>query len=127
TIAQAALSLSEVVVTVTGAQRKAELSNTVASVDIATKATESSANTLGELLSGQAAGVQILSAGAAGGGSRIRIRGQSSLSLTNAPVVYVDGVKVNTEASTGSATRASRFDDINPDEIENIDILKGPA
>ncbi|MEP6492119.1 MAG: SusC/RagA family TonB-linked outer membrane protein [bacterium] len=127
TLAQVAFSLSEVVVTVTGAQRKAEMSNTVASVDVAAKATETSANSLGQLLSGQAAGVQIVSAGAAGGGSRIRIRGASSLSLGNSPVVYVDGIKVNSDATTGSATRASRFDDINPDEIENIDILKGPA
>ena len=127
TLPQAAFSLSEVVVTVTGAQKKAEIANTVASVDIATKAQETSANSLGQLLSGQAAGVQIVSAGAAGGGSRIRIRGASSLSLGNAPVVYVDGVKVNSEATTGSATLSSRFDDINPDEIENIDILKGPA
>ena len=127
TLSAAAFTLSDVVVTVTGAQKKAEIANTVATVDIATKAQETTANTLGQLLSGQAAGVQIASAGAAGGGSRIRIRGQSSLSLSNAPVVYVDGVKVNSTASTGSATGASRFDDLNPDEIENIDILKGPA
>jgi len=124
---QSAFSLSEVVVTVTGAQRKAEIANTVASVDIGTKATETTANSLGQLISGQAAGVQIVSAGAAGGGSRIRIRGQSSLSLGNSPVVYVDGVKVYSEATSASATRSSRFDDINPDEIETIDILKGPA
>jgi TonB-linked SusC/RagA family outer membrane protein len=127
TLAQAAFSLAEVVVTVTGAQKKAEIANTVASVDIAAKAEATTANTLGQLLSGQAAGVQIISAGAAGGGSRIRIRGQSSLSLGNSPVVYVDGVKVYSDATTASATRSSRFDDINPEEIESIDILKGPA
>jgi TonB-linked SusC/RagA family outer membrane protein len=126
-LAQAAFSLGEVVVTVTGEQRKAEIANTVASVDVAAKAQETSANSLGQLLSGQAAGVQIISAGAAGGGSRIRIRGQSSLSLSNSPVVYVDGIKVVSTASDASATRSSRFDDINPDEIESIDILKGPA
>jgi TonB-linked SusC/RagA family outer membrane protein len=126
-LTQAAFSLGEVVVTVTGEQRKAEIANTVASVDINAKAQETSANSLGQLLSGQAAGVQIISAGAAGGGSRIRIRGQSSLSLTNSPVVYVDGIKVTSTASDASATRSSRFDDINPDEIETIDILKGPA
>jgi len=126
-LSQSAFSLSEVVVTVTGAQRKAEIANTVASVDIGTKATETTANSLGQLISGQAAGVQIISAGAAGGGSRIRIRGQSSLSLGNSPVVYIDGVKVYSEATTASATRSSRFDDINPDEVETIDILKGPA
>ena len=64
---------------------------------------------LGQLLSGQAAGVQIVSAGAAGGGSRIRIRGQSSLSLGNAPVVYVDGIKVNSDARpTGERHDARR-------------------
>ncbi|HEY9228641.1 MAG TPA: SusC/RagA family TonB-linked outer membrane protein [Gemmatimonadaceae bacterium] len=127
TLTQAAFSLSEVVVTVTGAQKKAEISNTVASVDIAAKASETTAQSLGQLLSGQAAGVQILSSGAAGGGSKIRIRGASSLSMGNAPVVYVDGIKVNSEAQTGNNTRSSRFDDINPEEIETIDILKGPA
>jgi len=127
TLSQAAFSLSEVVVTVTGAQKKAEIANTVASVDIASKATETTSNSLGQLISGQAAGVQVISAGAAGGGSRIRIRGQSSLSLGNSPVVYIDGVKVYSDATTASATRSSRFDDINPDEIESIDILKGPA
>jgi TonB-linked SusC/RagA family outer membrane protein len=126
-LGQAAFSLSEVVVTVTGAQKKAEISNTVASVDIASKSQETTANSLGQLLSGQAAGVQIVSAGAAGAGSRIRIRGQSSLSLSNAPVVYIDGIKVTSTATTGSSSNASRFDDLNPDEIENIDILKGPA
>jgi TonB-linked SusC/RagA family outer membrane protein len=126
-LSQAAFSLSEVVVTVTGAQKKAEISNTVASVDVASKAEETTANNLGQLLSGQAAGVQIVSAGAAGGGSRIRIRGQSSLSLSNAPVVYVDGIKVSSAATDGSSTNASRFDDLNPDEIESIDVLKGPA
>ena len=127
TLSQAAFSLSEVVVTVTGAQKKAEIANTVASVDVASKATETTSNSLGQLISGQAAGVQVISAGAAGGGSRIRIRGQSSLSLGNSPVVYIDGVKVYSDATTASATRSSRFDDINPDEIESIDILKGPA
>ncbi len=127
TLSQAAFSLSEVVVTVTGAQKKAEISNTVASVDVGSKAQETTANSLGQLLSGQAAGVQIVSAGAAGAGSRIRIRGQSSLSLPNAPVVYVDGIKVTSTAGTGSSSSSSRFDDLNPDEIENIDILKGPA
>jgi TonB-linked SusC/RagA family outer membrane protein len=129
TLSQAAFSLATVVTTVTGATSKAEISNTVATIDVAAKADESSAHSLGEMLSGQAAGVQVSSSGAAGGGSRIRIRGQNSLSLNNAPVVYVDGIKVNSDAGslTSSSTQSSRFDDINPEEIESIDVLKGPA
>jgi TonB-linked SusC/RagA family outer membrane protein len=122
-LSQAAFSLATVVTTVTGANSKAELSNTVATVDVAGKIDETSAHSLGEMLGGQAAGLQVISSGAAGSGSRIRIRGQNSLSLDNAPVVYIDGVKVNTE----SGSRTSRFDDINPEEIETIDILKGPS
>jgi TonB-linked SusC/RagA family outer membrane protein len=127
TLSQAAFTLSDVVVTVTGAQKKAEISNTVASVDVAAKAQETTANSLGQLLGGQAAGVQIVSSGAAGAGSRIRIRGQSSVSQSNAPVVYIDGIKVNSDANASGNSGTSRFDDLNPDEIENIDILKGPA
>jgi iron complex outermembrane receptor protein len=56
-------------------------------VDVAAKADETSAQNLGQMLSGQAAGVQISSSGAAGAGSRIRIRGQNSLSSSNNPVV----------------------------------------
>jgi TonB-linked SusC/RagA family outer membrane protein len=126
-LSQAAFSLATVVTTVTGAASKVEMTNTVSTVDVASKVDESSAHSLGELLSGQASGVQVSSSGAAGAGSRIRIRGQNSLNLNNAPVVYVDGVKVNTTAGEGRNSSASRFDDINPEEIQTIDVLKGPA
>ncbi|MEO6879310.1 MAG: TonB-dependent receptor plug domain-containing protein, partial [Gemmatimonadaceae bacterium] len=126
-VSQAAFSLATVVTTVTGAASKVEMTNTVSTVDVASKVDESSAHSLGELLSGQASGVQVSSSGAAGAGSRIRIRGQNSLNLNNAPVVYIDGVKVNSTAGTGRNSSASRFDDINPEEIQSIDVLKGPA
>ena len=91
---------------------------------------EAPISTTGELISGRAAGVQVISSGAVGSGSRIRIRGQSSLSLSNDPIVYVDGVRV--DAKTGDSgigtggTTASAFDNINPEEIETIDVIKGP-
>ena len=109
-----------------GAQKKAEIANTIASIDVSAKADETAPTRLATAVRPGRRRASI-SSGAAGGGSRIRIRGQSSLSLGNNPVVYVDGIKVNSDVTTGSATRSSRFDDINPDEIENIDILKGPA
>jgi len=130
-LTQAPFSLAAVVTTVTGAQSKAEISNTVASIDVASQIAEAPISTTGELLSGRAAGVQVLSSGAVGSGSRIRIRGTSSLSLSNDPIVYVDGVRV--DARTGDSgigtggTQASAFDNINPAEIETIDVIKGPA
>ena len=130
-LAQAPFSLAAVVTTVTGVQSKAEISNTVSSIDVSSKILEAPITTTGELISGRAAGVQVISSGAVGAGSRIRIRGQSSLSLSNDPIVYVDGVRV--DAKTGDSgigtggSQASAFDNINPEEIESIDVIKGPA
>ena len=130
-LTQAPFSLAAVVTTVTGVQSKAEISNTVSTIDVASKIAEVPISSTGELLSGRAAGVQVVSSGAVGSGSRIRIRGQSSLSLNNDPIVYVDGVRV--DAKTGDSgigtggTTASAFDNINPEEIETIDVIKGPA
>jgi TonB-linked SusC/RagA family outer membrane protein len=131
TLTQAPFSLAAVVTTVTGVQSKAEISNTVATIDVATKLAEVPVASTGELLSGRAAGVQVVSSGAVGAGSKIRIRGTSSLSLNNDPIVYVDGVRV--DAKTGDSgigtggTTASAFDNINPEDIETIDVIKGPA
>ena len=111
-----------------GRAKKAEIANTVASVDIARQGDRRRRRTRSANCSpDRRRACRSFRPARRAADRRIRIRGQSSLSLGNAPVVYVDGVKVNSEATTGSATRSSRFDDINPDEIENIDILKGPA
>jgi TonB-linked SusC/RagA family outer membrane protein len=130
-LAPAPFSLAAVVTTVTGVQSKAEISNTVSSIEVTSKIAEIPISTTGELISGRAAGVQVISSGAVGSGSRIRIRGQSSLSLSNDPIVYVDGVRVDAKTSdagigTGGTT-ASAFDNINPEEIETVDVIKGPA
>src|SRR5207247_7845989 len=68
-----------------------------------------------------------------GSGSRIRIRGASSFSIGNQPLLYVDGVRVDADFATGPTNQAfgsssiSRFNDFNPDDIESIEIVKGPA
>jgi TonB-linked SusC/RagA family outer membrane protein len=133
TLSQAAFSLSSVVTTVTGVQSKAEISNTVATIDVAQKLAEIPVETMGQLLSGRAAGVQVISAGSVGAGSRVRIRGQSSLSLSNDPLVYIDGVRADGRtgivgSGTGTGGSApSALDNIAPEEIETIDVIKGPA
>ncbi len=132
-LTQAAFSLAAVVTTVTGQTRKVELANTTAQINVADKISELPVTTMGQVLSGRAAGVQVVSQGVTGGGSRIRIRGTSSLSLSNDPVVIIDGVRVNSQTgnlSPGTGTGGSgpsRLDDINPDEIENIEVIKGPS
>ncbi|GIS71881.1 MAG: hypothetical protein CM1200mP10_14580 [Candidatus Neomarinimicrobiota bacterium] len=63
-----------------------------------------------------------------GEGASIRIRGSSTLSQSNEPVVYIDGVRVdNTASGVGPGGTPSRLDKINPDAIERIEILKGAA
>jgi TonB-linked SusC/RagA family outer membrane protein len=131
TLSSAAFSLSAVVTTVTGQQRKVELANTTTQINLAEKIQDLPVANMGNVLSGRSAGVQVVNGGATGSGSRIRIRGQSSLSLTSEPVVVIDGVRMtssgnNLAVGTGG-NGPSRLDDINPDEIENIEIIKGPS
>ncbi len=67
--------------------------------------------------------------GTLGTAQRIRIRGANSLSLSNDPLIYVDGVQMST--STGGfgvgGQQPTRLNDLNPDDIESIEVLKGPA
>src|SRR5207245_2734638 len=78
-------------------------------------------------------GVRVIRAsGEVGAGGVTRIRGSGSLSLSNEPLIYVDGVRVNnnstapSEAYNGWST-PSRVNDLNPEEIESIEVLKGPS
>ncbi len=131
TLTQSAFSLAAVVTTVTGQQRKVELANATTQIAVADKIAELPVANMGNLLSGRAAGVQVVSAGATGAGSRIRIRGQSSLSLSNDPVVIIDGVRMTSTAGSAAigvgGSAPSRLDDLNPEEIENIEVIKGPS
>lgn len=126
----AAFSLGAVVTTVTGPTRKVELANAVAQINVAEKIAELPVSNMGALLSGRTSSVQVLQPGGTGAGSRIRIRGQNSFSLANDPIVVIDGVRatssMNNMLGTGSAG-PSRLDDINPSEIERIEIVKGPS
>lgn len=124
------LQLDGIVVTATGEQRKRELPNSVAAIDAGDMVPELPANNLADLLQGRSAGVQVLSsAGTSGVGSRIRIRGASSISLSNDPLVYVDGIRVDSRNSGLGAggQESSRLDDFNLEDIEDIEIVKGPS
>ena len=127
--------LDEVVVTGTaGGQSRRELGNAVSSINAVQTKEIAPINSVQNLLSGRVPGVFVNSAtGNVGAGARVRIRGASSISLSNEPLLYIDGVRVNSSPSTGFANQAfgsasiSRMNDINPDDIESIEIIKGPA
>lgn len=75
-----------------------------------------------ELVSGKIAGVQITSGGGApGSGSTIRIRGGSSLSASNDPLIVIDGVPIDNEGVSGMR---NPLNTINPNDIESMTVLK---
>ena len=125
--------LEEVVVTSLGIKREAKAlgyaMQTVTSDEIA----NSGSNNAIDGLVGKVAGVQITrSSGSAGGGSRILIRGVTSFVGNNQPLIVIDGVRTNNEtlnsgASTAGTAQSNRLQDLNNDDIESINILKGSA
>ena len=125
-------TLEEIITTATGEQRRLELGHTVASIRADSLTALEPISSLSQLLQARSAGVTVLpSSGTVGTGTRIRIRGANSLSLSNEPIIVVDGVKVNTNPASSSlgtgGQSPSRMNDINPEEIESIEIVKGPS
>lgn len=137
-LAQAALALDEVVVTGTaGAARRREVGNSIAQIDVA-DINEPIAS-VEDLLTGRVAGVTVMQgSGMAGSGAQIRLRGSTSISQSNQPLIYIDGVRAKGDAykknvppvgyqgRSGNVT-ASPLDDINPDDIERVEVIKGAA
>jgi TonB-linked SusC/RagA family outer membrane protein len=133
---ETAIELNEIVVTGTaGGTQKRALGNSLAKVRADEIVTIAPVKSMQDLLNGRAAGVVVMpGTGMVGSGSRVRIRGGlSTLSLSSDPLIYVDGIRVNNETGSGFVVQAfgsgviSRLNDFNPDEIESLEILKGPA
>ncbi|HUE76299.1 MAG TPA: SusC/RagA family TonB-linked outer membrane protein [Longimicrobiales bacterium] len=135
TLAASALELDAIVVTGTaGATAKRSIGNVVSQVRAAETAELAPVASVQSLINARAPGVIITpGTGMVGSGSQIRIRGSNSFSLSNEPLLYVDGVRVDNAQATGHAVQAfgsgviSRINDFNPDDIESIEIIKGPA
>jgi TonB-linked SusC/RagA family outer membrane protein len=131
TVKPMAVTLSPVVTTATGDQRRIEVASSIAQVNAAEIVEKSAVSNMGDLLTAKAAGVMVIPGTQTGAGIRIRIRGTSSLSLTNNPIYIIDGIRV--EGTTGSSsvsvggTTPSRVGDLNPEEIESIEIVRGPS
>lgn len=126
------LQLDELVVTATGTQlRRREIGNSVATISPEVVAPGVTSN-FSEMLNARTAGVTVIqSGGTLGTGTRIRIRGANSLSLSNDPLIIIDGVIVDNNSDSYSidigGQTTSRINDINSEDIEKVEILKGPA
>jgi TonB-linked SusC/RagA family outer membrane protein len=133
TLTEEALGLDEIIVTGTpgGTQRRA-IGNAVTSVDVSEVAQKVQVSTMQDLLTGRSPGAQFSRAsGNVGTGARIQIRGQKSFNLTADPLIFVDGIridnKINKGPSLGDNREVNPLDDINPQDIQSIEIIKGPA
>ncbi len=129
-MAVSVVKLQEVVTTATGEQRKVELGNTVATINVGERVAEAPVKNFGDLLAAKAPGVQVMPGNMTGGGSRIRIRGTNSFALSNDPIYVIDGVRMTSANSTSigvGGTQPNRVNDLSPEEIENIEIVKGPS
>ena len=136
-MATAAVNLAAVVTTATGEQRRVEIGNATANIDVSKVLEAAPVSNLSDLLNSRAPGVTVTSGSQTGTGSRIRVRGMNSVSLSNEPIWIIDGIRMtsdnaafNTATGSGGTTggnNASRVGDLNPEEIENIEIVKGPS
>jgi len=133
-LAEAPVSLDELVVTGTpGATEKRAIGNAVSTIAAAKVAEVAPVSTVAQLISGRAAGALVqLANGTIGSGARIKLRGSASLGLSDQPLIYVDGVRVDNKVASGPFSdgfvgNISRLNDFNPADIESVEIIKGPA
>ncbi|MBI4420591.1 MAG: SusC/RagA family TonB-linked outer membrane protein [Gemmatimonadetes bacterium] len=135
TLNESAVQLNAIVVTGTaGAAERRTIGNAIATISAPDLRALAPAQDVTQLINGRAPGVTVVpGTGVVGGGPRINIRGQSSLSLSDQPLLYVDGVRVDNDVATGPKSQGygsgviSRLADFNPDDIESVEIIKGPA
>tara|TARA_Y100000590_G_scaffold216138_1_gene244887 strand:+ start:9203 stop:12079 length:2877 start_codon:yes stop_codon:yes gene_type:complete len=135
-----AVELNEIFVTGTaGAASRKEIGNSVGTLRTGSLE-EQPASTLAEALYGQTTGLtQMRNEGQVGAGSRIMLRGMNSISQDIQPLIYIDGVRMNNNAGTyssqagrnpgayGAQTSPNPMDDINMDDIERVEIIRGAS
>lgn len=132
-----AIALDGVIVTGTvGERQRRAIGNVVGRVDASEMQAVAPQIRVQDMLSTNVPGVRVMTAGGEiGTGGTTRIRGASSLTLGSEPLLYIDGVRVDGSGFTGGVGATafsaghlpSRINDINPEDIESIEVIKGPA
>jgi TonB-linked SusC/RagA family outer membrane protein len=134
-----AIQLEGLVVTAMGiTQRERAIGTSVQTIRADALEQARDVNIVGSL-AGKAAGVEVRSTGTQGGSSRVVIRGAGSIQGNNQPLFIIDGVPIDNSApritgaagstlsgSAGSVDYGNAAQDINPNDIESISVLKGP-
>ena len=131
-LSPSAENLSEVVVTALGIKRQTKALGYAVQDIKGESLTEARENNIVNSLSGRIAGLQVSGTGSGStGSSKIIIRGNNSLSGNNQPLIVVDGVPIANSSGGGDEwggrDDGNSLNDINPDDIESISVLKGAA
>ncbi|MEX0904596.1 MAG: carboxypeptidase-like regulatory domain-containing protein [Balneolaceae bacterium] len=127
-----ATGLEEIVVSGIASRTSRAISQvSVSKIDVETVTETNSFQGIDQLLAGKASGVTIQPAsGNPGGGVRFRVRSGTGLGGDGQPVIYIDGVRVDNSQVTGFGVGGQGIgvlSDLDPNQITNIEILKGPA
>src|SRR5437588_5557314 len=131
-ISQVAVGLEAIVVTATGNQAEREQGTAAHTVDLRDRTSKAATTNLSDALNSTVPGVVVQSSGGTTGtGTRIRIRGSNSVSLSNEPVLIVDGIRVENGANSSSVGVGgqvpSRLNDISPQDLQAVQVNSGPA
>jgi TonB-linked SusC/RagA family outer membrane protein len=137
--------LDELVTTVTGEQRRRELGHVVGRINADSLVKEAPVSNVTELLTARIPGLLVQPMqGTVGGEVKLQIRSPNSTRLDTEPIVIVDGVRYTTNPRAGpgsygigngyrlgpfigSVEGTSRLNDLNPNDIESIEVVKGPS
>ena len=118
--------LGEVVVVGYGTQQKKDVTSSISSISGSTL-TELATPSFDRMLAGRATGVQVITpSGLLGQAPQIRIRGVNSITSGTAPLFVIDGIPAFS-GNIGGFTEANALGDINPNDIESLEILKDGA
>ncbi len=140
-LASSAVALDEVVVTGTaGAVERRRVGASISTVDVGSISENVAIQDFGTALQARIPGVRSIgTVGGVGAGRELKVRGTSSFQLGQRPIVYIDGVRMDTnQTEWGSLADAAccafsggagedRLGDINPADIDRIEVLKGAA
>ena len=135
-MASVAIDLDEIVVSVDAvAARRMEFGTDIERFDAAAEVERAAIASVSDLLSGRAAGVDVqMGQGPIGTASRIRVRGVTSLTQGSNPIIIIDGIRTNNQTDLGPESidwtegrTVSRLDDLNPNDIASVQVIKGPT
>ena len=136
---EAPLGLDEIIVTGTAGQaRRREIGNSIEQLNVAADVIEP-VGSIEALLQGRVPGMAVqFGSGQVGEGAKIRLRGNVSAVLSNEPLVYIDGIRVQSQfynnlsptslgQQWGAFVNPNPLNDLDPNDIERIEVIKGAA